>query len=82
MIRFNLKQNTSYLLLTVIVTGIFLIMSPIGIPGFQVDVQDFIFQFELWAYIHVTISFMISSANPDWIAKMFFQQNRVEHLEK
>ncbi len=47
----------------------FFVFSPSGISGFRLT--TFRAQFFLWSYIHITISFVLSNAHPQWIIDLF-----------
>jgi len=68
------RQTTTllvYLVLTVVTIAGFLLVSPLGPSYYQVPVQTFYKQFILWSFIHITLSFALSAAHPDWITRWF-----------
>lgn len=68
------RQNTTlmiYLALTIVTVAGFLLISPLGPRQYQVPVRLFYEQFVLWSFIHITLSFALSAAHPDWITRWF-----------
>jgi len=55
---------------------IFYTISPLGPPTLQISLRTFLDQFILWSYIHITISFILSSSHPEWIARWFRPRER------
>jgi len=60
-----------YLILTMASIGVFLLISPLGPLTLRVPVRSFVDQFILWSYVHITLSFALSAAHPDWITRWF-----------
>jgi hypothetical protein len=66
------KGLVVYLGVTTLVTGLFLLLSPIGgSAGYSFSSPMFQEQFKIWSYIHITSSFMLSNAHPSWIVGLF-----------
>ncbi len=63
-------ETARYLALTVSVTGLFLMVSPVGLGGhYQGLVGLFASQFYFWSYLHITTSFVLSDCHPRWITQ-------------
>jgi len=60
-----------YMILTVASIAVFLLISPLGPLTLRVPVRSFVDQFILWSYVHITLSFALSAAHPDWITRWF-----------
>lgn len=60
-----------YLGLTIVCTAAFLLLSPIGLFPSRYATSMFQQQFMLWSYIHITSSFLLSNAHPEWIVNLF-----------
>ena len=58
-----------YLLATAILTGIALLLSPLGPMEYPIRQSSFRDQFYLWSYIHITSSFVLSRNHPVWITR-------------
>ena len=77
----GVAPTVRYVVLTVVCTGVFLLVSPIGVvhydmfesarPYLSLEKTVFFQQFILWSYLHITATFALSSANPGWIARWF-----------
>ena len=66
------KGLVVYLGATAFVTGLVLLISPIGgSAGYSFSSRMFQEQFKIWSYIHITSSFMLSNAHPGWIVALF-----------
>ncbi len=61
----------SYIGLTVLCLVLFLLLSPIGMFSLQLSPAIFQKYFILWSYIHITASFVLSNAHPEWIVDLF-----------
>jgi hypothetical protein len=61
-----------YLGLSAACVAAFVVISPIG-PVFTSRYAAYLFQkqFILWTYIHITSSFLLSNAHPEWIVNLF-----------
>jgi hypothetical protein len=57
--------------MTALLMAVFLSLSPIGPPDYRLAGLLFQEQFRLWSYIHITASFLLSNANPDWVIGLF-----------
>ncbi len=60
-----------YLILTFVINGVLLFLSPSARMPFQISFPTLSNQVDLWGYIHITASFALSSSNPKWITKWF-----------
>jgi hypothetical protein len=60
-----------YVGLTALLTALFLSLSPIGVPDYRLAGVLFQEQFKVWSYIHITLSFPLSNANPNWVISLF-----------
>lgn len=60
-----------YSILTIAITGLFLIISPIGIGAYYLNNNPFITQFYFWSYMHITCSFALSDSHPQWVRQVF-----------
>ncbi len=60
-----------YVLMTAASVALFLLVSPLGPAAYQIPVRVFMEQFVLWSYVHITISFAVSTSHPDWIVRWF-----------
>lgn len=60
-----------YLGLTLGALAVFWFISPAGSPHYKVPVELYYDQFVFWSYVHITLSFALSRAHPDWITRWF-----------
>ena len=60
-----------YVLLSAAVTGLALLVSPLGPRSLRVALGSFSEQFLFWSYAHITMSFALSDAHPAWIVRLF-----------
>jgi len=60
-----------YLGWTAVLTAFFFSLSPIGVLQNSLYTPFFFSQFILWSYIHITISYALSSSHPGWITRWF-----------
>lgn len=65
------RELTVYLGLTTLCTTFFLFLSPLSVAKHGLSAFVFQEQFKLWSYIHLTASFALSNAHPDWITGLF-----------
>lgn len=65
------KKLASYIGVSVLSLVGFLALSPIGVLNFMFPPLLFRQQFYLWSYIHITTSFVLSNAHPQWIVQLF-----------
>ncbi|HEY1373569.1 MAG TPA: hypothetical protein VGH50_13955 [Candidatus Binatia bacterium] len=65
------RQLGAYLGLTILSLAGFLLVSPLGLFSSRYAVMIFQKQFIMWTYIHITASFVLSNAHPDWIVNLF-----------
>ncbi len=65
------KPLAAYIGVTVAAIAGFLLISPLGLFATRYAVMMFQKQFILWTYIHITASFVLSNAHPDWIVTLF-----------
>ena len=56
---------------TAVLTGAFLIVSPMGIKPYYFADSLFLRSFYFWSYLHILSSFALSGAQPQWIIRMF-----------
>lgn len=68
------KSVFNYLGVTLLVTGGIFFLTPIGLDSLAFSKEFMGFQFVLWSFIHITISFGLSKAHPQWITKWFTPQ--------
>jgi hypothetical protein len=61
----------AYVASSIVVTGLFVLLSPIGPPSTRIGVQLFTEQFLFWSFAHITLSFALSNAHPDWVVRLF-----------
>lgn len=59
-----------YAALVIGVTGLFLVVSPIGVPALRLPLALFNEQFLFWSYAHITLSFALSDAHPGWLVRL------------
>jgi hypothetical protein len=57
--------------LTVVCLAGFFLLSPIGLFPTRTGNSVFAQQFILWTYVHITASFFLSNAHPEWIVNLF-----------
>jgi hypothetical protein len=67
----GIPHFAEYVGLQVLVTAAFVALSPIGLHWTRANPVSFAQQFILWSYIHITASFALSRAHPDWIIRWF-----------
>ena len=67
-----------YLGLTAGLTALFVSLSPVGFAQYPLYQSLFFTQFMLWSYIHITISYALSSSHPDWITRWFKPQQVIQ----
>lgn len=60
-----------YAALSIVVTGLCLLVSPIGPPALRLPIAWFNEQFLFWSYAHITLSFALSDAHPAWLVRLF-----------
>jgi len=70
-IRSEKKQLLRYLGITTFFLFAFYIWSPLGPVYYDLKGSAFYTHFIHWSYIHITISFALSSANPGWLIRRF-----------
>lgn len=61
----------NYLVLNAAATIIFLLISPLGLLRSHWLSAHWEEQFRFWSYLHITLSFAVSSAHPGWITRWF-----------
>lgn len=69
--REGLRPLLAYAGLTLLVTGPFILWSPMGILADHFSMRAYHLHFLLQSYFHISISFALSSANPLWIRRVF-----------
>jgi hypothetical protein len=67
-------ELTRYLGWTAGLTAFFFLLSPVGLLRHSPIAALFYPQFILWSYIHITISYALSSSHPEWITRWFKPQ--------
>lgn len=72
------KQLGTYVGLTAVFFGGFLLLSPIGLFPSRYAASIFARQFVIWTVIHITSSFLLSNAHPEWIVNIFRPKPRAE----
>jgi hypothetical protein len=65
------RQLAIYVGLTTLSIAGFLLVSPLGLFTTRYAVMIFQKQFIMWTYMHITASFVLSNAHPDWIVDLF-----------
>ena len=60
-----------YLGLSAAMTGVFVLLSPLGPPATRIGLTAFGEQFVLWSYLHISLSFALSDAHPVWAIRLF-----------
>jgi hypothetical protein len=55
----------------VVLVGATFMLSPAVLPDYPFRNSTYLKQFLLWSHIHITSSYFLSSANPDWIRRWF-----------
>ncbi|MCG6872707.1 MAG: hypothetical protein LJE84_10475 [Gammaproteobacteria bacterium] len=65
------RASLRYAGLTILFSGIFLLLSPLGPLNYQLGGSLFLSQFQFWGYLHITLSFAMSRSNPDFIVRAF-----------
>jgi hypothetical protein len=60
-----------YVGMNAVLTLFFLLLSPLGFGGLYGAHLIFLRQFGLWSFIHITASFALSNAHPNWITRWF-----------
>jgi hypothetical protein len=76
------RQLAAYVGLTVASVAGFLLISPLGLFPTRYAVAVFQKQFILWTYIHITSSFVLSNAHPDWVVNLFRRRKYSGALER
>ncbi|MBI3248950.1 MAG: hypothetical protein HYZ50_20810 [Deltaproteobacteria bacterium] len=71
MYELGVGKLASYVGVTVLSLAVFLLLSPIGMFSFLFPPLLFRQQFYLWSYLHITTSFVLSNAHPQWIVQLF-----------
>lgn len=59
-----------YAVLSIVVTGLCFLVSPIGVPALRLPIWLFNEQFLFWSYAHITLSFALSDAHPAWLVRL------------
>ncbi len=67
----GMKQLASYLGLTAVFSAAFLLLSPLGLFPSRYASALFAQQFYIWTVVHITSSFLLSNAHPEWIVNLF-----------
>lgn len=60
-----------YLLQMSLLTALFVLVSPLDLVAPHFSTRDYRFLFLLLSYVHITLSFAVSDANPDWVRGVF-----------
>jgi hypothetical protein len=60
-----------YAALMVALVGATFLLSPAVLPDYPFKESMYLRQFLLWSHIHITSSFFLSSAHPEWIRRWF-----------
>lgn len=65
------RAGIRYVAMTAAALAVFVFLSPIGPSAYNAPVRLYYEQFLLWSYLHITLSFALSSAHPRWITTWF-----------
>ncbi len=60
-----------YAALSVAITGVAVLLSPLGPSATRVAMHTYSEQFLFWSYLHITLSFALSDAHPGWMVRFF-----------
>ena len=74
------RQFAIYLLATVASIWVFLSFVPVDksdVISYVTRYQLYEFWFAVFSFVHITMSFFVSNANPPWIMRLFAPQNRL-----
>nr|CAA9213311.1 putative membrane protein [uncultured Armatimonadetes bacterium] len=61
----------TYVALNVAATAFFLLLSPLALLPVHLSAGQWDAQFRFWSYLHITLSFALSTAHPAWITRWF-----------
>jgi hypothetical protein len=75
------REAAKFLGWTVGLTGLFLLVSPIGAPSFRMPERLFAMLFILLSNLHISLSWGLSDAQPDWLVQ-FFRPKKTTPLEE
>jgi hypothetical protein len=64
-------ELTRYLVVSLVLLGIFLLFSPMGVSDRAASEYYYYEQFLFWSFVHITLSFFLSDAHPAWITRWF-----------
>lgn len=64
-------ELTRYLVVSVVLLGIFLLFSPMGVSDRAASEYYYYEQFIFWSFVHITLSFFLSDGHPMWITRWF-----------
>jgi hypothetical protein len=70
-IKSGYRDLLVYCGMTGTVTAVFIYISPIGSADYRLPYLSFLNQFLFWSYVHITLSFVLSNANPSWLVELF-----------
>lgn len=57
--------------LTMVAIAFFYALSPMSFLESAMSVKEFTHQFVMWGYVHITVSFILSTTQPAWINRFF-----------
>lgn len=60
-----------YAALSLALTGVALLLSPLGPSATRLTMHTYSEQFLFWSYLHITLSFALSDAHPAWTVRFF-----------
>jgi hypothetical protein len=73
------RETAKFLGWTVGLTGLFLVISPIGAPSFRMPERLFAVLFILLSNLQISLSWGLSDAQPDWLVQ-FFRPKKTQPL--
>jgi hypothetical protein len=65
------RSLAQYAVITAGVTGLFVVLSPLKLVPFHFTAFEYTWFFTFQAFVHITLSFSLSRANPAWINRLF-----------